>query len=709
MGPPLSLRRPPKFRRALLTAACSFWAVTALAAGRVSLHVGQAEFEGLRIEGLDVDWTPRAGADGAVRVRTARVRGVDATGPLAGFALDCGDLRIEANRLSCPHGRLAGAFGSFGTQDTRFSAHTADDGSLHLRLEALSVAAGRARVDLRLDGAAWTLESEWAGSDLGELAVIARPWLELPAGFTVAGSADGLVHASGSGDFVRTADVDVTIPRLDFSDAAGLLAGEGLTGGLRAHLDAGRGGYAVSNGRLELHGGQAYSDPVFLDFGVHRATIDFAGFLDTDALRFQAGDFALDHEGVLEASGSATLDFSGETLLTDAGLRIAALELSEALPAYVQPFLVGTALKGLTGGGRMSGEVDVAAGLPVRAALDFTDAAVESQTGALAVHGLRGRLNWFDDESRSELAGEIDDALFESRLAWDSANVWGIEIGAVELPFTTTGRHFRLLEPRLLPIFDGGLAIATLRVRHAGTEDMYVRFDADVQPISIALLSRALGWPEFHGTLAGNIPGLQLAHGLVTLDGNLTAAVFDGSVVVRDLSLRDPLGQFPRLHASIDVQNLDLEQVTSTFSFGMITGRLSGGIEDLETFGWMPQSFDARLQTPPGDRSRHRISQRAVKNLSSIGGGSGGGVVAALQGGFLKFFDTFGYDRLGLSCRLENDVCTMGGVAPANGGYYIVRGAGLPRINVVGSQKRVAWTRLVRQLGDIMESDIVVE
>ena len=90
----------------------------------------------------------------------------------------------------------------------------------------------------------------------------------------------------------------------------------------------------------------------------------------------------------------------------------------------------------------------------------------------------------------------------------------------------------------------------------------------------------------------------------------------------------------------------------------------------------MPEAFDAFLFTPPDDRSQQRISQRAVTNLSSIGGGSGGGVAAALQGGFLRFFDDFGYDRLGLSCRLANDVCLMGGVMPAPGGYYIVKGSG---------------------------------
>ena len=260
-----------------------------------------------------------------------------------------------------------------------------------------------------------------------------------------------------------------------------------------------------------------------------------------------------------------------------------------------------------------------------------------------------------------------------------------------------------------IPVFDGGLAIDTLRVRHAGTDEMYVRFDAAIRPISVARLSRAFGWPEFQGTLEGDIPGLQLRDGVVTLDGAFEARIFDGRVAVRELSLREPLGKYPRLFANIGIEGLDLELVTRTFEFGSITGRMSGYISDLEMFDWMPEAFDAFLYSPPDDRSKHRISQRAVKNLTSIGGGSGGGVAAALQGGFLRFFDDFGYDRLGLSCRLANDVCVMGGVMPAPGGYYIVKGAGLPRINVIGSQTRVAWTTLVRQLGAVMESEIVVE
>lgn len=229
--------------------------------------------------------------------------------------------------------------------------------------------------------------------------------------------------------------------------------------------------------------------------------------------------------------------------------------------------------------------------------------------------------------------------------------------------------------------------------------------DARIQPISVQRLCQAFGWPEFGGRIGGVISNLRMREGVITLGATLAAQVFDGVVKISDLRLEQPFGKWPRFHSAIALENLDLELVTSAFSFGRITGRLSGAINGLELFNWTPVAFDARLFTPPGDRSRHRISQRAVQNIGNIGGG-GAGVTAALSSGFLRFFDEFNYDRLGLSCRLENEVCYTNGVAPAtNGGYYLVKGKGLPRIDVIGNSRRVDWPRLVQQLIAITESE----
>lgn len=121
---------------------------------------------------------------------------------------------------------------------------------------------------------------------------------------------------------------------------------------------------------------------------------------------------------------------------------------------------------------------------------------------------------------------------------------------------------------------------------------------------------------------------------------------------------------------------------------------------------WQPVAMDMHFYTPSDDKSQHRISQRAVENLASVGGGGAG---AVLSTGFLQFFEVFAYDRIGLRCVLANGACAMSGAGAARSdsgapGYYIVKGRGLPRIDVVGFRDTVSWSGLVQQLAAITRS-----
>jgi hypothetical protein len=101
------------------------------------------------------------------------------------------------------------------------------------------------------------------------------------------------------------------------------------------------------------------------------------------------------------------------------------------------------------------------------------------------------------------------------------------------------------------------------------------------------------------------------------------------------------------------------------------------------------------LRTSTTAKDPRRISRRAVQDLSSVGGA---GLVAGLQSQVMRLFDTFGYARIGLSCRLVNNVCKMGGIDSSGAGYTIVEGSGLPRITVIGHQAQVDWPVLVARL-----------
>jgi hypothetical protein len=50
----------------------------------------------------------------------------------------------------------------------------------------------------------------------------------------------------------------------------------------------------------------------------------------------------------------------------------------------------------------------------------------------------------------------------------------------------------------------------------------------------------------------------------------------------------------------------------------------------------------------------------------------------------------------------------MGGIEPAGIGYYMVKGRGLPRIDIIGNQGRVAWPQLVTQISNSIHADVVI-
>ena len=187
----------------------------------------------------------------------------------------------------------------------------------------------------------------------------------------------------------------------------------------------------------------------------------------------------------------------------------------------------------------------------------------------------------------------------------------------------------------------------------------------------------------------------------IQVDGALMVKLFEGTTVIRDLRLDKPFGALPQLYANVDLTGLDLETLTRTFDFGKITGKLDGHLTNLRLSNWQPVQFDAYFATPEGDKSRRRISQKAIDNLSQIGGGVGG----ILSRSFLRFFEDFSYQKLGLSCILRNETCLMSGVGEAKQGYYIVKGGGLPpRINVVGYTRQVDWPDLIERLKAVSQS-----
>jgi len=153
------------------------------------------------------------------------------------------------------------------------------------------------------------------------------------------------------------------------------------------------------------------------------------------------------------------------------------------------------------------------------------------------------------------------------------------------------------------------------------------------------------------------------------------------------------------------IENLDLYAITQKIKMGGMEGRISGFVNQLYLENWEPVTFYAWVGTPDNDNSRHRISQKAVENIASIGGG---GATDIISKGFLRFFDTFQYDRLGFGCYLHQGICQLMGVEAADQGYYLVKGGGLPRIDIKGYNTQMDWHILMQRLSRISSTDNLV-
>jgi hypothetical protein len=618
-----------------------------------------------------------------VTARTATLP--DPIGQLTGLALICDAPVIAEPRFGCDAGRLTARGGPTGSVDMRIKAGLrSDSGVTTFAGKGLAVAGTQVSLEGRMDERGWEVKAVSGAARLSALRKFIAPWFALPADVTGDGEVrlEGTLADRGAG---LLADLSAKLDAVDLTNEASTIVTDKLAASARLRLEPrGKDSYLVVEARGR--GGQLLVNPVYFDFGANPLEMDMRGTLGSELLVVDS--MRLKQARLLDMDGSGRLNLAGETPLLSGDFRLNRVEFPAAFASYVAIPLATSLIGDARTSGSLSGQVSIRDNAPVALRLRPEKLSFSANKGSLHLEQMDGEIFWAP-------AGDADAEV--SKLSWASGGAYGLSGGATSMEFVAYGANFALTRPAKLPVFDGAIAIENFAMGNLGAKDMEVAFKGEVEPISMPLLAKAFGWPEFAGTLAASIPGVRLRHNVLTFDGNVESQVFGGRITGSNIRLQDPLGNFPQFFADVRARDLDLELVTRTFEVGTITGKLEADVLGLELFAWTPQAFDARLATPKGDKSRHRISAKAVSSLSNVGGG-GGGVVQALQSGVLKFFDDYSYEKLGIRCRLVGDVCEMSGIEPAPNGYYIVKGSGLPRIDIVGSQGRVNWNSLMSSI-----------
>lgn len=520
-------------------------------------------------------------------------------------------------------------------------------------------------------------------------ALLSRAW---PDGQLKAGTLDGKlrVHAPSNAPLQVAGALAVAGATFDTPDAS--IAGQDLDG--RFAIDW-RKTPQLATVSLDgnLLGGELLVGNAYVALPETAVGVRIAGRQSGDA-GWQLPTIAWRDGDALRVDGSAA--FTSDASLRALDLQLRSGDIAPLRDRYLSGWLGLAGLADLDMQGAFDARLKVADGRLQSASVGLHDIDLVDAKGRFRFDGLDGTPRFSAD---APVSGE---------LRWRGGQVYGLDFAAATLPIDSSHGELRLRDSVTVPALGGSLRFDDVVLRPpAAGEGMRMQFGLVLDKLDIGKLAQSLGWPAFRGELSGRIPTARYADERLDFDGGLTVQLFGGQVRVSALSLERPFGVAPSLTADLALDDIDLMALTGVFDFGSISGKLDGRIDGLRLVDWGATAFDAELHT---DRAaarragvRQRISQRAVQNISSVGDSS---FVGSLQGRLIGLFDDFGYRRIGISCRLANEVCEMGGLHSAGTGFTIVEGASLPRLTVVGFNRQVDWPTLLERLAAASKGDV---
>lgn len=508
-------------------------------------------------------------------------------------------------------------------------------------------------------------------------ALLTSAW---PAAQIQAGTLDGqvLVHTPSKQPLGISANVRVAGLGLQTRDAS--IVGEGLGAAVRVDYQGGDQSTIVAVDAA-LQGGEFLFGNTYVALPARHVGVQVRAHQQGHD-GWQLAHFGWEDGAALTLSGTAA--WLPDGTLQTAAMQATSRDLAPVKARYLSGWM---GLFGLS-------EVALQGGADIR---------VQVRDGELAeVDGTLHNVNLRDPNERfvfDGLQGDLrysSSSLVTSALQWHAGKLYGLAFGSARLPFSSSAGELRIPGRVVVPMLGGQLDVLNTTIRPPqGDAGLRVAFGLQLDDIDFGQVSHALDLPAFQGRLSGVIPRARYADDRIDFDGGLNLHIFDGKVAMSDLVLERPFGTAPSLSADIAMDGLDLMRLTEVMGFGSISGKLDGRISGLRLVGWTPVAFNARFITDDAPGVRKRISQRAVQDISSVGGG---GLLQSLQGQVVSLFDDFGYRRIGIGCRLEAQVCVMSGLHSGNNAFTIVEGAGVPRLTVVGFNRVVDWPTLVERL-----------
>ena len=658
-----------------------------------SINIESIDGYGFELHDIELSLDSLLNKEVAYQIKIGSAVLPENAGTIRDIFLQCHQGIVSKNELTCEDGELSFNDSLAKAEQTKFQFHRKKNGDLNLHLGEFSFAQGTATLTAEIRQGLWSVRLKSVDVLLAKL----RKRIPTFPRFFTTGSIKSDINFLGDYSSLTTINGNALLSDLSFSNDESTLVGEQVSTKItfvsmrenntwKTQLDA------------TTFKGELYFDPVFID--ANASAKDLYGNINWQigTEKFQLTNFHYQDPNSVHIVVNTILDYEQKTILDPIDINIRYAAFPNTYNTYLQPFLLDTNAADLTTKGRIAGEVQINEFKVTKANLNLGHLSIVDNQNRFSILNLNGGIGWGENYANKNY-----------KFKFDTADIYKLRLEESEFKFVNNQQSLVLEQPVKVPLLDGSINIETFKINHPGKQDQSIAMDISLTPVSMSKLSTTLGWPEMNGNLSGYAPKVTYKKGDIEIGGALLVRGFGGTTTILNLSAEDLFSVTPKLSADLQFNNLDLRSLTETFSFGEITGKMSGSIKDLKFVSWSPIQFDAWFGTPEDDNSKHRISQTAVDNLTQVGNGASN----ILSKSFLKFFDSFGYDKLGLGCKLKNNICKMRGVDKVSQinsqGFYIVKGSGVPRIDIVGFTDEVSWPVLTARLKRVVSTkDVIV-
>ncbi len=271
----------------------------------------------------------------------------------------------------------------------------------------------------------------------------------------------------------------------------------------------------------------------------------------------------------------------------------------------------------------------------------------------------------------------------------------------LDLPFLHSGGVYTLLEPLAIRLFGGTVDLRALAFALSAGDGPSLKITGAITDLDLEKLTSAYGWIPLQGRLDAAFQPVRYHGGRIEWEGSVDVKAFGGRLRSTNFTIEDlfqPYFSF-ELRQGV-IENVRLQELGTTFNFGLMSSVARGRVEDLEIVGNELAGFRIDFETVPVPGVPRFVNRRAVKSIRRILEGPFGDIEET-------FFSEFRYDRFGFTAKLDDGTFRLRGKYNEGDHEYIMlaRWYQFPRISIINGHPRQAydWEAIMESLREIYD------